>query len=59
MKREDTVGSDEGPGLTSPATFILAEEGDLESALGGSNYIEGRADSVQWESYKLMSTCYE
>ena len=59
IKREDTVGSDEGPRLASPATFIPAEERDLESALGGLNYIEGRAVSVRWEPCKLMSTRYE
>jgi len=34
-------------------TLIPAEEGDSEFALGVLDYIEGRAGSVRWESYKL------
>ena len=50
---------DKGPRLASPATFIPAEEGDLESALGVLDYIEGRADFVRWESYKLTSAHHQ
>ena len=51
--------SNQGPRLASQATAIPAEEGDLESALGVLDYIEGRADSIQWESYKLSSTHHQ
>ena len=50
---------DEGSRLASPATFIPVEEGDLESALGVLDYIEGRADFVRWESYKLTSAHHQ
>ena len=46
--RKDVEKLDEGSRLASPATFIPAEEGDLESALGVLDYIEGRADFVRW-----------
>ena len=54
-KRKDDKKLDEGPRLASPATFIPAEEGDLGSALGVLDYIEGRADFVLWEFYKFAS----
>ena len=55
-KRKGNMASVRGPRLASLATVIPAEEGDLESALCVLDYIEGRADSVRWESYKLSST---
>jgi hypothetical protein len=55
---KDNTRSGQGPSLTSQATTILAE-GDLESALGVLDYIEGRTDSVRWESYKLSSTHHQ
>jgi hypothetical protein len=48
-----------GPSLASQATTIPAEEGDLESALGVLDYIEGRTNSVRWESYKLSSAHHQ
>jgi hypothetical protein len=42
---KDNTRSGQGPSLASQATTIPAEEGDLESALGVLDYIEGRADS--------------
>jgi hypothetical protein len=56
---KDNTRSGQGPSLTSQATTIPAEEGDLESALGVLDYIEGRADSVRWESYKLSSAHHQ
>jgi len=56
---KDNKKSGQGPRLASPATVIPAEEGDLESALGVLDYIEGRADSVRWESYKLSSAHHQ
>ena len=47
LTRMDTEKLDECFGLNSPAAFIPVEEGDLESALGVLDYIEGRVDSVQ------------
>jgi hypothetical protein len=56
---KDNTRSGQGPSLASQATIIPAEEGDLESALGVLDYIEGRADSVRWESYKLSSAHHQ
>ena len=56
---KDNRKSDQGPRLASQATVIPAEEGDLESALAVLDYIGGRADSVQWESYKLSSAHHQ
>ena len=51
--------SNQGLRLASLATVIPAEEGDLESALGVLDYIEGRANSVRWGSYKLSSAHHQ
>jgi len=56
---KDNKKSDQGPRLASQATVIPTEEGDLESALGVLDYIEGRANSVQWDSYKLSSAHHQ
>jgi len=56
---KDDKNSYQGARLSSQATVIPAEEGDLESALGVLDYIEGRADSVRWESYKLTSAHHQ
>ena len=56
---KDNRKSDQGPRLASQAIVIPAEEGNLESALGVLDYIEGRANSVQWESYKLSSAHHQ
>jgi hypothetical protein len=56
---KDNTKSRQGPNLASQATAIPVEEGDLESALGVLDYIEGRADSVRWESYKLSSAHHQ
>ena len=56
---KDNNRSGQGPSLASQATTILADEGDLESALGVLDYIEGRTDSVRWESYKLSSAHHQ
>jgi len=58
-REKDNKNSDPGPRLASLATVIPAEEGDLESVLGVLDYIEGRADSVRWESYKLSSAHHQ
>ena len=58
-KRKDGKKSDEGPRLASPPTFIPAEEGDLESALGVLDYIEVRTEFVRWESYKVTSAHHQ
>ena len=58
-KGKDNQRPDQGPRLASPAAVILAEEGDLESALGVLDYIEGRAGSVRWESYKVTSAHHQ
>ena len=58
-KGKDNKRPDQGPRLASPAAVILAEEGDLESALGVLDYVEGRADSVRWESYKVTSAHHQ
>ena len=56
---KDNKKPDQGPRLASQAIVIPAEEGDLESALGVLDYIEGRANSVQWGSYKLSSAHHQ
>ena len=56
---KDNKKVDQGSRLASQATVIPVEEGDLESALGVLDYIEGRADSVRWGSYKLSSTHHQ
>jgi hypothetical protein len=56
---KDNTSSGRRPSLASQATTIPAEEGDLESALGVLDYIEGRTDSVRWGSYKLSSTHHQ
>ena len=56
-RRKDNKRLDEGRRLASPATSIPAK--DLESALGVLDYIEGRADFVRWESYKLTSAHHQ
>jgi hypothetical protein len=56
---KDNTRLGQGPSLASQATTIPAEEGDLESALGVLDYIEGRADSVWWESYKISSAHHQ
>jgi hypothetical protein len=56
---KDNTRSGQGPSLASQVTTIPAEEGDLESALAVLDYIEGRADSVRWESYKLSSAHHQ
>jgi hypothetical protein len=58
-KGKDNKKPGQGPRLASPATVIPAEEGDLESALGVLDYIEGRAGFVRWESYKLTSAHHQ
>ena len=56
---KDNRKPDQGPRLASQASVIPAEEGDLESALGVLDYIEGRANSIQWGSYKLSSSHHQ
>ena len=56
---KDNRKSDQGPKLASQAAVIPAEEGDLESALGVLDYIEGRANKVRWGSYKLSSSHHQ
>ena len=58
-KGRDNTKADQRPRLASQATVIPAEEGDLECALGVLDYIEGRADSVRWEAYKLSSAHHQ
>ena len=56
---KDNTRSGQGPSLASQATTIPVEEGDLESTLGVSDYIEGRTNSIRWESYELSSTHHQ
>ena len=58
-KGKDSKKFDQGSRLASQAAVIPVEEGDLESALGVLDYIEGRTDSVRWGSYKLSSTHHQ
>ena len=58
-KGRDITKPDQRPRLASQAAVIPAEEGDLECALGVLDYIEGRADSVRWEAYKLSSAHHQ
>ena len=58
-KRKDDKKLDEGRRFASPVAFIPDEEADLESALGVLDYIEGRADFVRWDSYKVTSVHHQ
>ena len=59
LRGKDNTRSGQSPSLATQVTTIPAEEGDLESALGVLDYIEGRAGSVRWESYKLSSAHHQ